>query len=107
VQLGVDEPAVVVLDGDHDGVAQAARAPDLVALPGHAMSRRVELRSLVGVEMQQHARLAPLKALERLTLAASATRDAVAPEHAVDRRAVAADQRRQPQSGHPSDTPAP
>src|SRR4030095_17160328 len=84
----------VVLDGDHDGVAQAARAPD-IALVDDAMARRVELRGLVGVDVQQRAGLAPLKALERLARAAATARDAVALEHPVDRPAVPADQRRQ------------
>jgi len=40
---------VVVLDGDDDGVPEPAGAADLIALAGHAMAGRVELRRLVRV----------------------------------------------------------
>jgi len=95
VQLGVDEAGVVVLNGDDDGVPEAAGAIGLVAVASHAMTGLKELRSLVGVDVQQRAGLTPLKALERLARAAPPARDAVAPEHAVDGRAMAADERRQ------------
>src|SRR4051794_24166282 len=95
VQLGVDQARVVVLHGDHDGVPEPAGAADLIALAGHTMPGGHELRRLVGVDMQKRARLAPLKALERLARAAPPTPDAVALEHLPHRRAMAADQRGQ------------
>jgi hypothetical protein len=96
VQLGVNQAAVVVLDGDHDRVPQPAGAAVLIALARHAMPRREELRRLVGVDVQQRARLAPLKAPEGLAAAAAPTRHAVALEDLPHCRTVTANQHGKP-----------
>ncbi len=55
---------MVVLNGDHDGVAQTGAAALLAAVTGDAMAGLLELRGLVGVDVQQRAGLRPLVALE-------------------------------------------
>jgi hypothetical protein len=73
VQLGVDDPGVVVLDGDHDGLAEVARPVVLVAVAGDPVAWLEELGRRIGVDVQQRARLAPLKAPVGLTLSAPPT----------------------------------
>jgi hypothetical protein len=74
------------LDGDHDGVPEAAGAAVSVAIARDPVTRRLELRGLVGVDVQQRPRQAPLKPLEGLTLPAAPPRDAVTLEDLPNRR---------------------
>jgi hypothetical protein len=52
-----------VLDADHDRLARLAGAVLLGALPGRPVPGPVELRDRERVDVQQRARLSPLKAL--------------------------------------------
>lgn len=53
VQLGINQTSVVVLNGDDDRVAKAARAAGSAAVAGHAMARNGQPRPLVGIDVQQ------------------------------------------------------
>src|ERR671917_2823833 len=94
MQLGVDQPRVIVLNGDHDGMAHSALPATVVTLLD-AVARRVKARRLVGVDVQQRPGLRPLKAFERLAAGAPTPRATVTTQHLPDRRAVKARQRRQ------------
>jgi hypothetical protein len=77
------------------GCDMRARPRRLLAIAGDAVAGRKEFRRAVGVDVQQRAGLARLKPLERLALAATATRDTVALEDLPHRRAMTAGECRQ------------
>jgi hypothetical protein len=72
---------VVVQDADHDRLARLARLVLFGALAGRPVSGPVELRQPQRVDVQQRARVCPLIAAMRSTLAARSAAEPVTLEH--------------------------